>query len=259
MKKPRLKRLRKVRAIAVNRSLIAGLALVCAFAQPAAAASSAPTAAPSSPPDVKTLVARYAHAMHLDKIARIRSIAITASGYVNNHFVTYSIMAKAPDKYLEIVSSEGTGLRASLGFDGTIAWAQDVNGTVIVLSGEAARWVEGLASGAGGDPRSLSVTSGESDVNGTVYYVIRLRDARGYGRDLLLDEKTYLPMYGRIVAGTVSHLYAVGPLDTGPLGESYARMQQVVKMDGSLGNPAAVTSVDDNIALPDSMFAPPGQ
>lgn len=247
-KKPQLKRRRKVRAIARSRALIAGVALASAFAQPAAAA-----------PDVKTLVARYAHAMHLDKIARIKSIAITASGYVSNHFVTYSIMAKAPDKYLEIVSIEGTGLRASLGFDGTTAWAQNVRGEVLVLSGAAARWVEGIASGAGGDPRSLSVTSGETNVNGTAYYVIRLRDARGYGRDLMLDEKTYLPTYGRIVAGTESHLYTVGPLDTGPLGESYPRLQQVVKIDGSLGNPAAVTSVDDNIALPDSMFAPPGQ
>jgi hypothetical protein len=235
--------------------LIAAVVLVCAFMQPAAAASSSS----SSPLDVKTLVARYARAMHLDKIARIKSIAVTASGYVNNHFVTYSIMAKAPDKYVEIVSIEGTGLRASLGFDGTTAWAQDVNGSVVVLNGAAARWVEGLASGAGGDPRSLSVTSGETDVNAVAYYVIRLRDARGYGRDILLDEKTYLPTYGRIVAGTATHLYPVGPLDTGPLGESYPRMQQVVKMDGSLGSPAAVTSVDDNIALPDSVFAPPGQ
>lgn len=247
-----------MRAIAARRTLIAGLALACAFAQTAAAAPGSSNASGTTP-DVKTLVARYAHAMHFDKIARIKSIAITASGYVSNHFVTYSIMAKAPDKYLEIVSIDGTGLRASLGFDGTTAWAQDANGNVLVLSGAAARWVEGIASGAGGDPRSLSVTSGETDVNGVAYYVIRLRDAHGYGRDLILDEKTYLPMYGRIIAGTASHLYAVGALDTGPLGESYPRLQQVVKMDGSLGNPAAVTSVDDNIALPDSMFAPPGQ
>jgi len=246
-----------VRPIAVSRILIGGLVLACAFAQTAAAPSS--SSASSSPPDVKSLVASYAHAMHLDRVKQIQSIAITASGYVDNHFVTYSIMAKRPDKYLEIVSIEGTGLRASLGFDGTTAWAQNVSGNVLVLSGAAARWVEGLASGAGGDPRSLSVTSGETHVNGVEYYVIKVRDARGYGRDIMLDEKTYLPTYGRIVAGTVSHLYSVGPLDTGPLGESYPRLQQVVKMDGSLGDPAAVTSVDDNIALPDSMFAPPGQ
>ena len=242
-------------ASAASRALIAALALAGALAQPAAAAPEAST----STPDVKTLVARYAGAMHYDKVERIKSVAITASGLAGNHVITYSIMAKAPDKYLEIVTIEGTGLRASIGFDGSTAWAQDPSGNVLVLSGDAARWVEGIASGVGGDPRSLSVTSGEATVDGVAYYVIRLRDARGYGRDLMLDEKTYLPIYGRIVAGTVSHLYAVGPLDTGPLGESYPRLQQVVKMDGSLGNPAAVTSVDDNISLPDSMFSPPGQ
>ena len=244
-----------MRVNAASRAAIAGLVLAAVLAKPVAAATDASTSAP----DVKTLVQRYAQAMHLDKIAHIKSIAITASGFVSNRVVTYSIMAKAPDKYLEIVQIEGTGLRASIGFDGSTAWAQDVNGNVLVLSGAAARWVEGIASGAGGDPRTLSATSGETTIDGVAYYVIRLRDAQGYGRDLMLDEKTYLPIYGRVVAGTVSHLYAVGALDTGPLGESYPRLAQIVRIDGSLGNPAAVTSVDDNISLPDSMFAPPGQ
>jgi hypothetical protein len=96
-------------------------------------------------------------------------------------------------------------------------------------------------------------------IHGVDYYVISIRDASGFGRDVMVDEKTYLPIYWRVIAGRWSHLFEVGPLDTGPLGEYYPRIVQTINSDGSIGTPASVTSVDDNISLPDSMFAAPGQ
>lgn len=210
-------------------------------------------------PAVKDLVLRYAGAMHYENIARIRSRTMTASGFIDNRVVTFTTMAKAPDKILEIITVDGTGVRESVGFDGTTAWAQLPSGAVVVFDGAASRWIEGLAFGFAGDPRDIKATDGVATIRGVEYYVISLRDGSGFGRDVMLDEKTYLPAYWRLIAGGSSHLFDVGPLDTGPLGESYPRILQTIGLDGSIGQPASVTSVDDNISLPDSMFAPPVQ
>jgi len=202
---------------------------------------------------------RYAQAMHYDKVAKVRSISESASGFIGNRVVTYTTMAKAPDKMLEIITVDGTDVRESIGYDGTTAWAQLPSGAVVTFGGAAHRWIAGVASGLGGDPRTSSGAAGTTTIDGVEYYVIRIRDAEAFGRDIILDEKTYLPIYGRIVAGSSSHEYKVGPLDTGPLGEYYPRIIQILNIDGTFGNPASVTSRDDNISLPDSMFAPPGQ
>ena len=256
MKKPS-KRRRKVRLSAVK---VAAAAMMCALVLASAATRASSTSSTtSSTPDVKTLVLKFAHAMHYDKLSKLRTRTTTASGFIDNHVVTYTTMAKAPDKMLEIITVDGTDVRESIGYDGTTAWAQLPSGAVVTFGDAARRWIAGVASGLGGDPRTVSGSSGTTTIDGVEYYAIRIRDAEGYGRDIILDEKTYLPIYGRIVAGSATHLYDVGPLDAGPLGELYPRIAQIVNIDGTLGNPASVTSVDDNITLPDSMFSPPTQ
>jgi len=243
-----------VRPSAVSRAAVVGFILATAVALAPASAD-----ASGSAPDIKTLVMRYAQAMHYDKVAKVRSISESASGFIGNRVVTYTTMAKAPDKMLEIITVDGTDVRESIGYDGTTAWAQLPSGAVVTFGGAAHRWIAGVASGLGGDPRTSSGAAGTTTIDGVEYYVIRIRDAEAFGRDIILDERTYLPIYGRIVAGSSSHEYKVGPLDTGPLGEYYPRIIQILNIDGTFGNPASVTSRDDNISLPDSMFAPPGQ
>ena len=224
-----------------------------------AAIAPAAARAASSPPDIKDLVLRYVHAMHYDKLGKLRSVTRTSSGFIGNRVVTYTTMAKAPDKMLEIITVDGTDVRESIGFNGTTAWAQLPSGAVIVFDSAESRWIEGLAYGLAGDPRTVKTAAGVTTIAGVEYYVIGIRDGSGFGRDVIIDEKTYLPAYWRIVAGASSHLFAVGPLDTGPLGELYPRTVQTIDLDGSIGQPASVTSVDDNISLPDSMFEPPAQ
>ena len=231
----------------------AAAAVLCVLAfAPAASRATA------SVPDIKDLVRRYVLAMHYGKVSNLRSVTRTSSGFIGNHVVTYTTMAKAPDKMLEIITADG-GERISIGFDGTTAWVQGESGAVAVLDGAASRFVEGMAFGFVGDPRTIKATAGATTIHGVDYYVISVRDAAAFGRDIMVDEKTYLPIYWRVVVGQWSHLFAVGPLDTGPLRELYPRIVQTINSDGSIGTPASVTSVDDNISLPDSMFAPPGQ
>jgi len=232
----------------------AAAAVICVLAL-APAASRATTSAP----DIKELVRRYGLAMHYDKVANLRSVTRTSSGFIGNRVVTYTTMAKAPDKMLEIITVDGSDERISIGFDGTTAWVQGRSGEVAVLDSAASRFIEGMAFGFVGDPRSIKATADVTTIHGVDYYVISARDGSGFGRDIMVDEKTYLPIYWRVVAGQWSHLFEVGPLDTGPLGEYYPRTVQTINSDGSIGTPASVTSVDDNISLPDSMFAPPGQ
>ncbi|MFI5389195.1 MAG: hypothetical protein ACHQY2_05695 [Candidatus Eremiobacterales bacterium] len=232
----------------------AAAAVLCVLAL-APAASRATTTVP----DIKELVRRYGLAMHYDKIANLRSVTRISSGFIGNRIVTYTTMAKAPDKMLEIITVGGTDERTSIGFDGTTAWVQGPSGAVSVLDGAASRFIEGMAFGLVGDPRTTKATAGETTMNGVDYFVISIRDASGFGRDIMVDEKTYLPIYWRVAVGNWSHLFEVGPLDTGPLGEYYPRIVQTINSDGSIGTPSSVTSVDDNVSLPDSMFAPPGQ
>ncbi|HET9341418.1 MAG TPA: hypothetical protein VFO25_00715 [Candidatus Eremiobacteraceae bacterium] len=232
----------------------AAAAVICVIAFAPGASRAA-----ASVPDIKDLVRRYGLAMHYDKIANLRSVTRTSSGFMGNRVVTYTTMAKAPDKMLEIITVDGADARISIGFDGTTAWAQGPSGAVAVLDGAASRFVEGMAFGLVGDPRTMNATAGATTIHGVDFYVISVRDASGFGRDIMVDEKTYLPIYWRVVVGNWSHLFDVGPLDEGPLGELYPRTIQTINSDGSIGTPASVTSVDDNISLPDSMFAPPGQ
>jgi hypothetical protein len=252
MKKPSLPKRRRV---LVSVAKIAATALIAGWA--AIALAGTPSSA-SSTPDLATLVSRYAKAMHFSKKTRIDTRIEIGGGFVGNRAATYTTMRKRPDKLLESIKIDGTNAKITVGYDGTTAWVQLPNGDVATLSGDAKRWVVGVATGLGGELATMSAKVGpEAEIDGVHYYVLRFRDAHGNGSDDMLDEKSYLPIYTRLVAGDKSHLYPVGPLDTGPLGELYPRIQPVVNIDGTLGNPVAVTSMDDNVPLADSMFAPP--
>jgi hypothetical protein len=187
----------------------------------------------------------------------VRTVIMSASTTLDGRYVTETIMMKKPDRFFERVRLPQQQASLSLGAIGSTIWLQGFDGKVRVAdSGDKNIGLDAVSLMFSTDSWYEWTLEADKDYRDHTCFDLRTKLKYGATEDYLIDTKTDIPVASQVTVGgsTFSEEYRDMAQSGGAL---YARQIAIIAPNGETMRVISITSLDTNVPLDDSQFAPP--